>query len=407
MPDYFEPVSLSYPDIESLKEKAHLADSYTFLDANVVLRSDSEDILRFFRETYVHFVSPSEQNVADPHSPQGGMDPHSYFVLSEVSAAGGPLLIWDGNRACTLAAGNALPDSADVIVFSSVLSKIKSHFLIHGASLASGGGAVVLSGLTGSGKSTLTLELVRRGLEFGSDEIAAISRETHLVHPFPRAIGSRENTLKLLEGIDLASGRIRHTTSGEKKWMVDIEDIFGASLLSACPGRYVLLLETHLGDDGKPDKTYHTIHVALKREESAFIDRLNDIEGVDHLGAGFDGRVHIAKFRVRKDKVSQRAFLDGCRDYDDLVLYRVKSVENPPDPGVEPKLFPMPAMEAALELFGNLQNLVPVDGSMPKGKDVSRIVFELADAMSDMACYRVLVGNLEKTANLVCDLVAG
>lgn len=400
MPEYFEPVVLSASEIESLRGKAHRRDAYVFLDTKVLIQSDSDELLEFFRETYQHFVSRAVWDDTESHS---------YYVLTGKAYAEGPLLLWDTNRACTLASGNTLPDSADVVVFSSILSKVQSHFLIHGASLASGGGAVVLSGLTGSGKSTLTLELARRGLEFGSDEIAAISRTTHLVHPFPRAIGTRKNTLKLLEGIDFASGHIRHTTSGEKKWMVDIEDIFDASLSREYPGRYVLLLETSLGRDGKPEKAYHTIDVAVKREDSDFTDRLNGIGGVDYLGSDFDGRVHIARFSVRKNKEIQQAFLDGCREYEDLILYRVKSVERPPDPHVEPGLFPLSVMDAALELFGNLQNLVPVDGSMSSGQGpgASRILFELIDALSAVECYRVLVGNLGKTADLVCSLVRG
>ena len=35
------------------------------------------------------------------------------------------------------------------------------------------------------GKTTLTLELVKRGFAFLSDEVAALGRIDHRVHPFP------------------------------------------------------------------------------------------------------------------------------------------------------------------------------------------------------------------------------
>lgn len=395
MSNYFKPITLSSSQIKSLREEASSSNSYKFLDVKVVIKSDSPSLLEFFGRTYRHFSVKTLWN--DKES-------HSYYLLTKDACPQGPLLLWDEDRAYSLVKGKALPDSADIVIFSSILSKIKSHFLLHGAALSSRGKALVLSGLSGSGKTTLALELTRRGFRFFSDEIAAISRSTHLIHPFPRAIGTRESTLNLLNKIDFKASKLHHTTSGERKWIVDIEDIFSSPMAGICQGKHLILLETML--DKKSDRGYQNINIALKKIDHNLIKRLSRIEGVEYLSINSDGNFRLAVFKVQKAKNVQRAFLKVCESYDESILYRVKAVEEDPDPQQNPQLFPISRMEATLELFGNLQNMVVNDGSMSRNssENIPQLLFELIDAIGGMECYRLLVGNLKKTADIIFDL---
>ena len=392
----FEPIHPSISEIKSYKEKASFCDAYRFLDIKVLIKSDSHELQEYFKQTYRHFLVDTLWD---------GDEAHSFHVLTDGARPRGPLLLKDEDRVFTLLAGKALPDSADALIFGSVLSRIESHFMIHGAAVSSHGRGLVLSGLSGSGKSTLALELTRRGFMFCSDEIAAFSRATHRIHPFPRAIGTRENSLKLLENIDFNPGKLRHTVGGDKKWSVDIEDIFDDSLSGECEGKYLLLLDTAPESGGKATKDYHIVDIALKAADRNLIKRLDEIDGIDYLSTRFDDKYHTATVKVRKEKSVQVRFLETCEDFDDLILYKFKTMEKPPGPQQEPRLSPISRMDAALELLGNVQNLSVSNGWTleTSSVNISQILLELVDVIGGMECYRLLVGNLKKTSDLIFD----
>ena len=67
------------------------------------------------------------------------------------------------------------------------------HFVtLHGAAVAHGSSLVLLAGESGAGKTTLTLALLRGGWTYLSDDLAPISIETGLVHPFPKPLGVKD-----------------------------------------------------------------------------------------------------------------------------------------------------------------------------------------------------------------------
>lgn len=62
----------------------------------------------------------------------------------------------------------------------------------HAAAVAIGGRGAVISGVKGSGKSTLSLALAARGHAFFADEIAVVRKRTRELAPFRRAVSIRE-----------------------------------------------------------------------------------------------------------------------------------------------------------------------------------------------------------------------
>jgi hypothetical protein len=61
-------------------------------------------------------------------------------------------------------------------------------YFLHAASVARGGRAAILAAPAGTGKSTLTLALLREGFEYLSDELAPIDLSRLVVHPYPHAL---------------------------------------------------------------------------------------------------------------------------------------------------------------------------------------------------------------------------
>lgn len=74
---------------------------------------------------------------------------------------------------------------------TAVIARLRSLAAIHAGVVAYKGKAILLPGRSGSGKTTLVRELISRGAEYFSDELALID-PTGLVYPFPRALMVRD-----------------------------------------------------------------------------------------------------------------------------------------------------------------------------------------------------------------------
>ena len=73
------------------------------------------------------------------------------------------------------------------------------HFLLlHAATVERGGRAIILTGESGSGKSTLAALLITRGWRFMGDEFALIDPGSGLVHPFPRPVSLKNESIALI-----------------------------------------------------------------------------------------------------------------------------------------------------------------------------------------------------------------
>jgi len=76
------------------------------------------------------------------------------------------------------------------------------YYLIHSAVLVKNGRAILFPGASKSGKSTLSIALLRHGFKYISDEVAAINLSTLRANGFPRAIVIREKTLSLFPALE-------------------------------------------------------------------------------------------------------------------------------------------------------------------------------------------------------------
>lgn len=121
--------------------------------------------------------------VSDQRTPDGAVN---FQIESDAKAGfriGGPqygvsVLSGDG-KTLRGAAGRGGEDSwqrlliAQVLPFAAVLRGLE---VLHASAVAAGQGAVALSGHSGSGKTSLALELSRRGADFLADDVLALER---------------------------------------------------------------------------------------------------------------------------------------------------------------------------------------------------------------------------------------
>jgi HprK-related kinase A len=96
----------------------------------------------------------------------------------------------------------------------------KNFLLLHAASVEKDKRALLMTGHSGAGKSTLAALLGERGWRFMGDEFALLDLDDGTLHPFPRAVSLKNESLGLFGDIDperlgplleaTPKGRIRH-----------------------------------------------------------------------------------------------------------------------------------------------------------------------------------------------------
>lgn len=140
--------------------------------------------------------------------------------------------IWDGYR--------CLGRSADRDIILGVLvsecidrsyPQARWAAVMHAATVGWRDGCVLIPGATGSGKSTLTVALVRSGLSYLGEDTAPIDGETGKVAPVPLAVALREPSWELLGDAMPAIGSLSTYGRGsERRRFLDLRDTAGYEL---------------------------------------------------------------------------------------------------------------------------------------------------------------------------------
>lgn len=89
---------------------------------------------------------------------------------------------------------------------------------IHAGVVADDHGAILMSAASGSGKSTLTAAMMQYGYRLFSDEFALLGLDEPLVHPYPRPISLKQETIPIvreLVGADWLSKTVSGTPKGD------------------------------------------------------------------------------------------------------------------------------------------------------------------------------------------------
>jgi len=80
-----------------------------------------------------------------------------------------------------------------------IAMRANQYLMLHGGVVARDEGAMILPGIPGAGKSTLTAYLIHRGWRLFSDEFTLLAPGTMDLHPFPRLIPLKNDSIEVIQ----------------------------------------------------------------------------------------------------------------------------------------------------------------------------------------------------------------
>lgn len=303
------------------------------------------------------------------------------------------------NRRFPVAARSQLEHMAHLVMVSAAAAAAVGQTVLHAGAVARDGRAVAIVGPSGWGKSTLTIELVRRGWSFLTDDFAPIGR-SGWVEPFPRRVGITDASLAIL-GLAPPSGATRAVgAAGRAKWMLDIADLFPTAIGSGGRLETLFVMASSPAAAGGAQRwRVRMDHVPGGMEES--VSRVGGVQSaVRHDSTGLELQVaHGASVLAWLDVLSRER---GAS---------IASVDSVPwsDPvfGDLPEATQLP-VSTALDVA--LAHSVTLSGRRLFGRvtrqelDRSTAFLGRAATASGLKAFRLLPGALSATADLIEDL---
>ncbi|HZG67104.1 MAG TPA: hypothetical protein VEZ12_10195, partial [Herpetosiphonaceae bacterium] len=172
---------------------------------------------------------------------------------------------------------------------------------IHAGAVSYQGGALIVAGQSGQGKTTLVLGLLRRGLRLLSDEFAVVEPATQRILPYHRSLHIRPGTLRLSSELRFLEESPRHELGGGITWALTpqrLERALPGCLGYAAPLRYVLLLDGVPSANGCPAITpIPAALAALELLRGTWATSVDFEGGLSRIGRLLDG-IPCARLRV-------------------------------------------------------------------------------------------------------------
>jgi len=366
-----------------------------FFDLDALIRSDSSAYIHLFSQMYRRFHADDTTSLNRPQA--------EFVVLTRSDNPWGqPIMLLNG-EVRRLSNPGLLKGYTYDGVLNAIVAGVRSHFLIHAGVVSRGGKGFILAADGGHGKTTLVLELIRRGFEFLSDEMAALGRADGRVHPFPRSLRVRPGTLELTGFAEAASG----APEWLGKLLLDVEEIQPGSPGEAAEISHIIILQD-------PDAPTNQNAEDSEREMGVLVDQIDEallaavrrIEDVTEVHPDVERGYPTLRVRAAH-RMSVLAEIETiCQEQQVLVLDVSKRPETQPAFDRPARLEAIPKSRAVMELLRRFQGghkSALLQGEF--GGSSSLLFLELAALVGQADCHQLLVGPLPEMADLVCDLV--
>ncbi len=203
--------------------------AFAALERTLVVHSDAPEIMEYFCAAYRRAVVPVPA-ACDERTDRGLILAHN-----------GADWLYFNDRAVEF--GEEKPATNFRLAFYGASKLIRLSFRqnaawrsLYAAAVRVGDRAILISAQSGIGKTTLALELLRRGAGLYSDEFAFVRRADGFVWGLPRALMIRERTIaifgdtRLRDACEASTPRTQH---GDRVWdNIDAGDVFGEDVFA-------------------------------------------------------------------------------------------------------------------------------------------------------------------------------
>jgi len=277
-----------------------------------------------------------------------------------------------------------------------VVRSSRAFLALHGASLEIGGAGCIVTAASSVGKTTLALELLRRGAGFLSDEIAAIPLARPLQHAFPRALGLRPGSLEALRLSEGEAGRKVHL-AGEIKYVLDPETLSPGSRRPTVPLGSIFVLTPPPEGGGEEREGVEYLEISLGALSPSFsegLEKLPAVHSVELLeGRPYETlRIAYEPGSLIVEKVDALALETGT-----VVSGHHRGRTAPVDYGAPPRARALSLPEGLGRLMANVLNAREITaGSVP-----AKFAFRMAHLLRGVRLHELHPGRLEETADLV------
>jgi hypothetical protein len=370
--------------------------AYRFFGRLVVVHSDTLTVADVLDAVY------ERQRVAEP--PPG----EAAVLVQVLSTTPMGAVIGVGDRRVRVPDPTQLAHYAHLVLVNAAAAAADDRLVLHAGAVARDGRAAVVVGASGWGKTTLTMELVRRGWRLLTDDFAPITVDG-LVEPFVRRVNLTERSVALLglpdpsltPGAGSATPRLVGFDRAPK-WMVDIDSVFPDRVADPARLAAVYLLGPQREPGAKPVPGRWLLR--LDHLPPGFLGALGTIPGVLAVArTELDGPPTVAVDVTPGARVV--APLDAaCARFDVAVLWAGRGDAYRPSFAGEPAAAPLPISESVPELLAHALSLSGrrfIAGTSPADAFLAMAHLQQALAVSGASVYRLTPGRLAATADLV------
>ena len=402
----YDKIKLPRKQVSELKTKAKFFNFYNFFDRVFVIASNSEGFLKTFNVMYGRFC------ISEPVQKKSSSSKDIfYFISSDIHQKNNKRFLIRGDEIYQGSNTKIFKAFANMIILRDILADTRNYLLVHACAMSFNNNGVILAGGESKGKTTMALELTRRGFRLLSDEIAAINISDRLIYPFPRSLTLRDNTLKIFNIGGSKKLNSFPLIDGEKS-IADIEDIRSEFHLMnkndivglPCRSKYLIFLKNGLKDSG--GNKNKNLFLMLSTLTTALRAELKEIDGIERISSKPMDDYSFLKLSIKRNSFVVKEIERLCNKHQSLIIYASDEFAYTNDFNITPALEPIEKSEAMKELIKNLRGQSYMNLVKNKSNEsLSLMLIGLADLLSGVKCYNLKIGRLNEMADLVCNLV--
>jgi len=422
---------VDFVDPTSVATTARFKHTFRFLDTIFTVGTNRPEVLIYFQKMYPDpdFYLRAFEEKNDDHQgleaqeESSYQDGASYYVIDEPKIWEKPF-IWTKERIYPCPVTHLLPSYAYSIITNSIVASIQSHLIFHAAALSWQDQGIMILGVSGQGKSTLTLELIRRGFHFLTDDMTCINRQNRCISSVHRALSLRRSAVELFKDffhqVDTNSGG--ENLGGRKIWL-NLVDIPEAKIAKPCRLRFLLCLsyqpagssprqESFVDEEGSrledlstEDKKF--FYFSIDQFEERMINEVRALPGVEKCSLYAETPFPTFRLIGRRGHFLLPAIEELCQKYRVALVNIARDGQAAVDYSQNPCLERISKSTAIRELVRSFRGGWRSPVLREANSGVASMLLELGQIIKGVDCYRIIPGRLEKMADLIFDLVNG